>query len=113
MSSYTVVKSVVCVLPSTGAAFFKVGFAPGVSAENSVLVKDAAASLAATAPGGGPLALINGPASLPVAAVLVHALGHLYGAIGVYDPKLAGYVVAISHTPDHTVGDVIPQTSVS
>ena len=61
---------------------------------------------------GGKLALLNGPASLPVAVQLGHALHHRYAAIGVFDPKMAAYVVVVTHGPDYKVGDVIPTSAV-
>jgi CRISPR-associated protein Csx3 len=57
---------------------------------------------------GGKLIKINGPASLPVACVLAHRLCHLFGVVAVFDPKISGYVVAITHDPAFKVGDVIP-----
>lgn len=57
---------------------------------------------------GGKLIKINGPASLPVACVLAHRLCHLFGVVAVFDPKISGYVVSISHDPAFKVGDVIP-----
>jgi CRISPR-associated protein Csx3 len=56
---------------------------------------------------GGSLLRINGPASLPVACVLVHKVAHLYGAIGVFDPKLGKYVITITHNPMYKLGDLI------
>lgn len=92
----------------------RIGF--GVSAHNDRIVRDAKARLDALiaegALGGGPLLKVNGPASLPVAFVLAHAVGHLYSAIAVYDPKLSSdpgaYVVVISHSPDYQPGDLLP-----
>jgi CRISPR-associated protein Csx3 len=83
---------------------------------------------------GGTIIKFNGPASLPVTAVLTHHLAHLYGAIAFRDPKVfvAGdeeytipgtteviktkldadgkpvpaYIVAISHN-DYKVGQII------
>jgi CRISPR-associated protein Csx3 len=87
-----------------------VGFV-GASATNDVIVKDVAATLAAMKANGvlagGPLLKINGPASLPIAVVIAHAVTHLYGAVAVYDPKLLKYVVSVSHSPDYAVGDLI------
>ncbi len=83
----------------------KVGF--GSPAENTEIVRDAVAAVKALNLQGGKLLKINGPASLPVAVALTHEVGHLYGAIGVFDPKMAGYVVAISHDPEYQVGDLI------
>lgn len=83
----------------------KVGF--GDPAQNDVIVQDALGILKSMNLSGGPLIKINGPASLPVAMVLCHHLAHLYEVIGVYDPKLGKYVVSISHSPSHKVGDLI------
>ncbi len=87
----------------------KVGF--GDPAQNDQIVRDAAACLdKITESGklsGGSLLKINGPASLPVACVLVHKVAHLYGAIGVFDPKLGKYVISITHNPMYKLGDLI------
>ncbi len=92
-----------------GADLLRVGFAD--PAQNDQIVRDAAQRLAELvetgALAGGELVLVNGPASLPVACVLAHAVGHLYAAVGVFDPKMAGYVVAIAHGGQYAVGDVI------
>ena len=84
----------------------RVGF--DAPAQNDTIVRDAAQALADLALTGGARILVNGPASLPVACVLAHTLGHLYGIVGVFDPKLAAYVVAISHDPTCPVGTLIP-----
>lgn len=55
----------------------------------------------------GKVVLVNGPASLPVAMCIAHTFGHVCKAIACYDPKLAGYVVAISHDPDFELGQLI------
>ncbi|MFA7302545.1 MAG: CRISPR-associated protein Csx3 [Candidatus Paceibacterota bacterium] len=87
----------------------KVGFC--APAQNDQIVKDACARLdemlASGELVGGELMRVNGPASLPVAMVLAHKLGHLYGAVACFDPKLAGYVVAIAHGGKYAVGDLI------
>lgn len=87
----------------------KVGF--GEPAQNDSIVRDAAARLdemieTGELKGGG-LLKINGPTSLPVAYVLVHKVAHLYGAIGVFDPKLGKYVIVITHNPAYKLGDLI------
>ena len=86
-----------------------VGF--GTPAQNHQIVRDASARLgemiADGTLAGGPVVKINGPASLPVACVLAHALGHLYGAVAVFDPKMAKYVVAIAHGGDYKIGDLV------
>lgn len=87
----------------------KVGFAK--PAQNDQIVRDAAARLDKMRESGelsgGSLLKINGPASLPVACVLVHKVAHLYGAIGVFDPKLGKYIIAITHNPMYKLGDLI------
>lgn len=87
----------------------RVGF--GESAQNDVICQDAARQLeelvSSGALAGGTVIKINGPASLPVAVVIAHAVGHLYGTVAVFDPKLGKYVVAVSHDPQYGVGDLI------
>ena len=57
---------------------------------------------------GGSALRVNGPASLPVAFVLGHTVAHLYGCVAVWDPKMQGYVVAISHGGPE-VGSLLPE----
>lgn len=77
----------------------RVGF--GEPAQNDRIVQDAYRRLEEMIKTGelpgGKLIKINGPASLPVAAVLIHALSHRYETVAIYDPKLGKYVVAITH----------------
>lgn len=84
----------------------------GEPAQNDQIVQDAAACLddllASGQLVGGKLLKINGPASLPVAFVIAHKVAHLYGAIACYDPKLASYVVCITHNPAYNLGALIP-----
>lgn len=56
---------------------------------------------------GGPLVLLNGAASLPVIAAISHHVAHLFGAVGIFDPKLSSYVIVISHGHNFSVGDTI------
>ncbi len=87
----------------------KVGF--GDPAQNDQIVRDAEKRcdelIASGELAGGDVIRVNGPASLPVAMVLCHKVEHLYGAVACFDPKLAKYVVAISHNPSYAVGDLI------
>ena len=87
----------------------KIGF--GSPAQNHQIVKDAEACLnemiAKGELSGGDVVRVNGPASLPVAMVIAHKVSHLYGAVACFDPKLAKYVVAVSHNPAYKVGDLI------
>ena len=94
------------------AHLVRVGF--GDPADNSTIVRDVESRLVELkADGvGGRLALINGPASLPVAVVLSHHLLHLYSFLGVFDPKLQGYVISSAHGGDYAVGDLIPASEV-
>lgn len=87
----------------------KIGF--GQPAQNDQIVRDVVARLvemdqAGELDGGGVIKL-NGPASLPVAVAIAHAVVHKFSAVGVFDPKLAKYVVAATHDPAYTVGDLI------
>lgn len=83
----------------------------GDPATNAQIVQDAAARLTEIKANGGlqggPLLKINGPASLPAAFTIGHAVFHAYGAIAVFDPKLQSYVVAVSHSPDYSLGQLI------
>lgn len=91
------------------AEVLKIGF--GEAAQNDQIVQDAAARLAEMSNSGelsgGRLIKINGPTSVPVACVLVHKVSHLYGAVGVFDPKLGKYVIAITHNPEYNLGDLV------
>ncbi|MBU4580291.1 CRISPR-associated protein Csx3 [Patescibacteria group bacterium] len=86
-----------------------VGF--GKPAQNDQIVKDAVFVLDQMAKSGemkgGKLIKINGPASLPVALAIGHAVSHLYGAVAVFDPKMNKYVISVSHNPEHRPGDLV------
>ncbi|MGJ5818179.1 CRISPR-associated protein Csx3 [Paludibaculum fermentans] len=77
-------------------------------ATNVEIVPDAIAAIAALHLQGGRGIHFTGPASLPVAMALAHAVAHLYGYVACFDPKLQGYVVAISHDPAFRPGALIP-----
>lgn len=79
----------------------------GAPAQNDQIVRDAVAAVKALSLQGGKVIKLNGPASLPVAIAIAHEVGHLYGAVAAFDPKLGKYVVAISHDPSLKVGDLI------
>ena len=83
----------------------KIGF--GSPAQNDQIVKDATSILDELDLPGGSLIKINGPASLPVAIAIGHAVHHKYGAVGVFDPKLGKYVVAVSHGNEYQVGQLV------
>jgi len=86
----------------------KVGF--GEPSQNDEIVRDAVKRLEEMKESGelagGPIIKINGPASLPVAVAIAHAVNHLYETIAVFDPKLGKYVVAVSHSA-YNPGDLI------
>ena len=87
----------------------RVGF--GDPAQNDQICRDADHRLRQMVEAGelrgGELIKINGPASLPVALVVGHAVGHLFQAIGCFDPKLGKYVVSVAHGDKYHVGDLI------
>lgn len=79
----------------------------GAPAQNDQIVRDAIAALRSCGLQGGKVVKLNGPASLPVAIAIAHEVGHLFGAVAAFDPKLGKYVVAVSHDPEFSVGDLI------
>ena len=83
----------------------------GRPAQNDEIVREAAAHLEKLIKGGvltgGEIIRINGPASLPVAMTIAHAVSHLYSSVACYDPKLGKYVICISHSPKYKLGDLI------
>ncbi len=88
----------------------KVNFGPR-AAQNDEIVRDAEKRLTEMIENGqlagGELVKVNGPASLPVAMVIAHALAHRYQAVACFDPKLGKYVVSITHGGKYKVGDLI------
>jgi len=76
-------------------------------ADSAALVASAERQLEQLEIRGGKLIRVSGRCPLPVAMAIAHRLAHLYGAVAIRDPKLNGYVVAISHTPECPVGKVI------
>jgi CRISPR-associated protein Csx3 len=79
----------------------------GNSALNDQIVRDAIKRLDELDIGGGKLVKLNGPASLPVAIAIAHHIMHKFSYIGVYDPKLDKYVIAVAHGPEHKIGTLI------
>lgn len=83
-----------------------VGF--GEPASNDAIVKEVAQSIKWIKDEvHGKVLKINGPASMPIAFVLAHELAHVTAGVAVYDPKLNGYVVVISHGGPYKIGEVI------
>ena len=77
------------------------------AAGNDLIVPAALAAIAALELKGGRGILFHGPASIPVAMALAHAVAHLYQFAACFDPKLARYVVAISHAATPRPGDLL------
>ena len=78
-------------------------------AANTEIVPAAVASFNALNLPGGPGIHFDGPATLPAAMALAHCTAHKFGYVACFDPKLGGYVVAVSHDPNHHVGQLIPK----
>lgn len=89
-----------------GVTTVAIGFGPD-AADNTLAVPAALEAVAGLGLAGGRGVRFNGPASLPVAMALAHAVAHKFGFVACFDPKLSGYVVAISHDPAVRVGELI------
>ena len=88
----------------------EVGFEKDVVAINSELVKFVAEKLLKlieNEPMRGRLLKINGAQSVPIAYHIAHKAAHLYGAVAIFDPKLSGYVISITHDPEYELGMVL------
>lgn len=99
------------VLTTGEAALLRLAFAD--PAPNDVIVRDVDVmmrDLKSTSLTGGRLLLLNGAASLPVIAVIVHHVAHLFAVVAIYDPKLSAYVVVLSHEPDFRIGDILRES---
>jgi len=105
MSTYNIARKSVSV---SGRAATLLTLSFGSPAQNDQIVKDAKAALEACELEGGELVLLNGPASLPVACAIAHGVSHLFKAVAVFDPKMAGYVVGVSHDENRPIGTVVP-----
>jgi CRISPR-associated protein Csx3 len=79
----------------------------GQPAQNDAITRDAVEAVRSLELQGGKVVKLNGPASLPVAIAIAHEVAHKFGAVAAFDPKLGKYVVAVSHDPSLTVGDLI------
>ena len=90
-----------------GSTTYTVGFGsePASNAELTAIASKATYNLPSEL--HGTVALLTGKASLPVSYALAHNLSHYHKAIGVYDPKLAAFVVAISHDKQYPLGSLI------
>ena len=85
----------ISVEPVANGVLLRLSF--GTPAQNTEIVQDAVLELKGLLPLGGQTVFLNGPASLPVACAIAHGVAHLFTEVACFDPKLAGYVVAISH----------------
>lgn len=79
----------------------------GAPASNDALVSDAVLTLSELHLDGGRGIKFTGPMSIPVAFSIAHLVGHRYGFVACYDPKLSRFVVVISHDPSVRIGDLI------
>jgi len=97
-------------IDESSGVVLRVGFGP-VPANNDVIVPEVdLLMLELKSSGrlpGGELIKINGPSSLPVMAVLIHHLVHLYNAVAIYDPKMSQYVVVSSHAGRLKLGSTL------
>jgi CRISPR-associated protein Csx3 len=91
---------------AAGVVLLRIGFT-AVPAATTVIVPDAVAAIRALNLAGGELVKFNGPAALPVAMALAHAVAHLFGAVACFDPKVGGYVVCITHDPNYQLGQLL------
>ena len=48
---------------------------------------------------------VTGRMSVPVAFVVGHAFGHMFGFVAVFDPKIGTYIVVTAHADGVVVGD--------
>jgi CRISPR-associated protein Csx3 len=82
----------------------------GDPAKNDAIVKEVnntmKTSIVPKLTHGAPVC-INGPASLPIAACIVHHVAHLVPAVACYDPKLGKYVVSIEHGGTYQIGQLL------
>lgn len=88
-----------------GVTTVRIGFSE--PATNEYIVPDALEAFNQLGLQGGRGIKFNGPASLPVAMALAHAVAHKFGFVAVFDPKLEKYVIAISHDPQLPAGALI------
>jgi CRISPR-associated protein Csx3 len=91
---------------AAGVVELKIGFT-AVVAPTTRIVPDAVAAIGALNLTGGKLVKFTGPAALPVAMALAHAVAHLFGAVACFDPKLSGYVVCTTHDPAYELGQLL------
>jgi CRISPR-associated protein Csx3 len=89
----------------SGDIILKLSF--GEPADNDRIIRDAIKRLDELNISGGKIVKINGPASLPVAVAITHHIIHKFSYIGVYDPKLNKYVIAVAHGPEYKTGELI------
>lgn len=83
----------------------------GAPASNAEIVRDAISEIERLVASGEltseKIIKLNGPASLPAAVAITNSISNLFEVIAVFDPKLNGYVVAISSDSAHEVGSIL------
>jgi CRISPR-associated Csx3 family protein len=86
-----------------------VGFNAEKPADNDEIVRDVLAGCGEIESQiHGVILKINGRASLQVISVITHQFAHVVKVLAIYDPKLVGYVVTVSHSKQFKVGQVLP-----
>jgi CRISPR-associated protein Csx3 len=90
----------------------------GEPANNDLIIIEASAQLDRLIESGrlrgGSLLKITGRLSVPVVTAITHRVAHLFSAIAIHDPKVRTgnddtYYVAISHSPDYQLGQIIAE----
>ena len=54
-----------------------------------------------------PVVLLSGRGPIWLYGALIHEIVHMVKAVGVYDPKVQGWVIVASHDRTKRVGDVL------
>jgi len=56
---------------------------------------------------GNKILLLSGRAPIWMYGSLVHKYAHLVQAVGIYDPKINGYVIVATHSNEVSTGDIV------
>lgn len=79
------------------------------NAQGDEIVQSIVRQLEALPLRGGRLVTFDGQISVAGAIALGHRLAHLYAAVAMFDPKMQGFIVAVSHDPEFAVGQLIAE----
>jgi hypothetical protein len=83
------------------------GMSPASNSEIVPIVDQALFSIPESLMLIGKIACVTGRVSVPVVTAIAHRLAHVHPAVAIFDPKLPGFVVTISHHSKYQVGDII------